>query len=169
MWPVAESGRVASDLDPLGIRGCGTVKDEQHVPAGGADVDVGRRYDGTVVARACHLGEEDTGSHQVAMGAGGGSNKRDPHVCRGTLEEVDVDVVSLTVLPICLRNGVCGLFVAGGQIRRDVDFNSELLRVYCAAIRVVGLGVGSRDKDTTVIKEDGLGVIHAGNDGGVED
>jgi len=165
LWPVAEFSRVASDADPLGVRRRGTIKDEQLVPAGRGDVHVGRRFDGAVVARASHLGEDDTSSHQVTMGAGGGGDKRDLQVCCGTLEEVDVDVVSLAVLPILICDGERRLGLPFGQIRRDVDFNPEFLRVFFGAIREVGLGVGSRDKDATVMKEDRLGVVHASNDG----
>ena len=168
LWPVAEFCRVTPDADPLGVRGRGTIKDEQHVPAGGRNVDIWRCFDGTVIACARNLGEDDASSHQVAVGAGGSGDKRDPHVCRRTLEEVDVDVVSLAVLPILIHNGVCRLDLPVGQIRRDVDFNSEFFREYFSAVRVVGLGVGSRDKNAAVMKEDRLGVIHTSDDGFVE-
>jgi len=165
LWPVAELGRVASDADPLGVRGGGAVKDEQHVPTGRGDVGVWGCFDCTIVAAACHLGENDTGSHQVTMGAGGSGDKRDPHVCRGTLEEVDINVVSLAVLPILVNDSVCGLGPSIGQIGRNIDFNSEFLRVFLTVIRQVGLGVGARDKDATVVEEDRLGVIQASNNG----
>ena len=75
LWPVAKLCGVASDADPLGVRGRGAVKDEQHVPTGRGDVGVGRRFDCTVVAATRHLGEDGTSSHQIAMGAGGGGDK----------------------------------------------------------------------------------------------
>jgi len=165
LGPVAESSRVASDADPLGVRRCGTIKDEQHEPSERADVHVGGRFDGTIVARAGHLGEDDTSPHQVTMGAGGGGHKRDLQVCCGPLEELDVDVVSLTVLPILIYDGERGLGPPVGQIRRDIDFNSEFLGEFFSAIREVGLGVGSRDEDASVMEEDRLGVIHASNNG----
>ena len=99
------------------------------------------------------------------MGAGGGGHKGDLQICSGPLEEVDVDVVSLTVLPILIYDGERGLGPPIGQIRGDVNFNSEFFGEFFAAIREVGLGVGSRDKDATVVEEDRLGVIHASNDG----
>ena len=168
LWPVTESGWVASDADPLGARGCRTIEDEQHVPAERADVDIGRRFDGTVIAVACHLGEDDTSSHQVAMSAGGSGDERDPHVCRGTLEEMDGNVVGLTVIPMLVGDGVCGLGLSLGQIRRDIDFNSEFFGEFCSAVREVGLGVRPRDKDATIGKEDRLGVVHASDDGAAE-
>jgi len=165
LWPVAELSRVTPDADPLGVRRRGTIKDEQHEPTGRADVHIGRRFDGTVVARTGHLGEEDTSSHQVTVGAGGGGHKRDLQVCCGPLEEVDVDMISLTVLPILIYDGERGLGPAVGQIRWDVNFNSEFLGEFFATVREVGLGVGSRDKDAAVMEEDCLGVVHASNNG----
>ena len=163
--PITEFCGVTSNADPLGLRGCGTVKDEQHVPTGRGDVDIWRCLDGTAIARARHLGENDTSSHRVAVRARGSGHKRDLHVCRGTLE-VDVDVVGLAVLPILYCDGVCGLRRPSGQIRRIIDLNSEFLGVFLSdAIRKKGLGVGSRDKDATVVKEDRLGVIHTSNNG----
>ena len=73
--PVAELGRIASDANPLRMRGRGTVEDEQLVPTGRTDVDIWRCFDSTVVSRACHLGEDDTSSHQVTMGTGGSGEK----------------------------------------------------------------------------------------------
>ena len=168
LWPVTESGRVTPDADPLGVRGRGAVKDEQHVPAERADVYIRRRCDGTVIAITCHLREEDASSHQVTMGAGGSSDKRDLQVCRGTLEEVDIDVVSLAIIPMRVGDSVRGLSRPVGQIRWDVDFNSEFFREFFAAIRIVGLGVGPRDKDATIREKDCLRVIHASNDGVTE-
>lgn len=166
LWPVAKFGRVSSDADPLGVGGRGTVKDEQHVPTGRGDIDIGRCLNGTVIARARHLGEDDTSSHQVTMGAGGSGEKRDPHICRRTVEEVDVNVVCLPVLPILIYDSVCGLGPSIGQIGREVDFNSEFLRVFLSdAVLEVVLRVGSRDKDATIMKEDRLGVVHTSNDG----
>lgn len=75
LWPVAKLCGVTSDADPLGVRGRGAVKNEQHVPTGRGDVGIGRRFDCTVVAAARHLGKDDTSSHQVTMGAGGGGDK----------------------------------------------------------------------------------------------
>jgi len=136
------------------------------MPTGRGDIDIGRRLNGTVIARARHLGEDDTSSHQVTMGAGGSGEKRDPHVCCRTVEEVDVNVVCLPVLPILIYNGICGLGPPIGQIGRDVDFNSEFLRVFLSdAVLEVVLGVGSRDKDATIVKEDRFRVIHTSNDG----
>ena len=102
------------------------------------------------------------------MGAGGSGDKRDPHVCRGTLEEVDVDVISLAVLPILINDGVCRLGPSIGQIGWIVDFDSEFLRVFFTAIREIGLGIGARDKDTAIIKEYRFGVVHPSNNGRVE-
>lgn len=150
------------------MRWRGTIKDKQHEPTGRADIDVRRCFDCTVIAVARHLGEQDTGTHRVTVSAGDGSNKRNPHICCGTLEEVDADMVSLTVLPIFVDNGVCGLGPSIGQIGWVVDFNSEFLRVFFAAIWEVCLGVGTRDQDAAIGKEDRLGVIHAGNDGCAE-
>ena len=165
LWPVAEFSRVPSDADPLGVRRRGTIEDEQHVPAGRGDLLIGRGYDGAIVACASHLGDDVASSHRVTMGTGGSGDKRDLQVCCGTLEELDVDVVGLTVLPIRICDGERGLGPPVGQIRWDVDFNPEFLREFFTAIRKVGLGVGSGDKDATVMEEDRLGVVHASDDG----
>ena len=68
-------------------------------------------------------------------------------------------MVGLTVLPILVNDGVCGLGSSIGQIGRNIDFNPEFLRVFLAAIRQVGLGIGARDKDAAIVEEDRLGVI----------
>ena len=143
LWPVAESSRIAPDTDPLGVRRCGTIEDKQHVPSGRADVHVWRRFDSTVIARAGHLGGYETSPHQVTVGAGGGGHKGDLQVCCGPLEELDVDMVSLTILPLFIYDGERGLGPPVGQVRRDVNFNSEFLGEFFTAIREVGLGVRS--------------------------
>lgn len=135
------------------------------MPAGRGDVGVGGRFYGTIIAVACHLGEDDTVSHQVTVGAGGSGDKRDPHVCRGTLEEVDVDMVSLAVLPILVNDRVCGFGPSVGQIGWKIDFNPEFLGEFFTSIREVGLRVGARDEDATIRKEDRLGVIQTSDDG----
>ena len=78
---------------------------------------------------------------------------------------MDIDLVRLTVLPIRVSDGVCRLGGSIGQIGWIVDFNSEFLGVYFTAICAICLRVGTRDKDTTIVEENRLGVIHAGNDG----
>ena len=149
------------------MRGRRAIKDEQHVPTRRADVDIGGRCDGTVIASARHMREEDPISHRVAMGARGSSDKGDLHVCRRTLEEVDGNLVGLTILPIRMRDGVCGLGPPISQIGRVVDLDSEFLRVYCNAVDE-SLRVRSGNKDSTVVNENRLGVVHTGDDGRAE-
>ena len=50
-----------------------------------------------------------------------------------------------------------------------LHLNTELFRIFDGTIGIVCLRVGTRDQDTTVRYQHGLGVVHASNNGTTQD
>ena len=69
------------------------------------------------------------------------------------MEEVHLNLVLATVLPVGLSDCEVRLRAALRQVGRDVDLDTHLLGELRSAIWVVGLRVTARDQNTTVIEE----------------
>lgn len=71
------------------------------------------------------------------------------------MEEGDVNRVCAPVGPVGVGRGgegEVGLGTPGGEVGRDVDFNTHLFGELGGAVGVVGLGVTAGDEDAPVVE-----------------
>lgn len=81
------------------------------------------------------------------------SNERDAHIGCGTLVEGNGDRKGAAISPVGLGDGETWLGKALVKVRRDIDFDPELLWELRSSVREVRLGVATRDQNTAVGKE----------------
>ncbi len=71
------------------------------------------------------------------------------------MEEGDINRVGAPVGPVCVcggGEGEVGLGTPGGEVGRDVDFDTHLFGELGCAVGVVGLGVTAGDEDAAIVE-----------------
>ena len=80
-------------------------------------------------------------------------NEGDSHSGCVSVVKSNCDGVAAAVGPVLVVDSVTGLGPSFVEVRRDVDFDSELFWEFRCTVRVVSLRVTARDEDSSVGKE----------------